>query len=126
MKKQLTRLEVKHAILSDGRFRELFPELKDEIAKVISNPSCACNVPHYDKFFYYKDRLAKYFSGREVVSPKEEVEEANQNHWTVTNCSINELEDMLNKMHKLGRVQVAVARYQDQVTVVVNDMGIMF
>ena len=125
-KRRLTRLEIKHAILTDGRFRDLFPELKEDIAKVLHNPSCACNVPIYDEFFRFKKRLAKYFSSRAIKSPQEEVTEDNQNHWSVVNCKADELEDVLNKMHKLGRVQLAVARYEDEITLIVNDPGIMF
>jgi hypothetical protein len=125
-RKRLTRLNVKHAILTDSRFRDLFPELREEIVKVLSNPSCGCNVPIYDQFFKYKDRLAKYFSGHEIKSPQEEAVEDNQNHWNVINCKVDELEEVLNKLHKVGRVQIAVARYQDELTVVVNDTGIVF
>jgi hypothetical protein len=125
-KKRLTRLDIKHAILTDGRFRDLFPELKEDIAKVLNNPSCACNIPIYEEFFRFKDRLGKYFSSKEIKSPKEEVEEDNQNHWSVINCHVDELEGVLNKMHKVGRQQIAVARYEDEITLVVNDLGIMF
>lgn len=125
-KRRLSRLDIKHAILTDGRFRELFPEIKEDIAKVINNPSCACNIPIYDQFFKFKDRLAKYFSNKEIQSPQEEVQELNQNHWNVINCKVEELENVLNQMHKIGRVQIAIARYEDQVTIVVNDPGIIF
>jgi hypothetical protein len=125
-KSRLTRLEIKHAIISDSRFRELFPELKEDVAKVLQNPSCGCNVPIYDKFFKYKDRLAQYFSEREIKAPHEEAAEASQNHWNVINCKVDELEDFLNKLHKVGRLQLAVARYEDQITVIVNDIGIVF
>ena len=125
-KKRLTRLNIKHAILTDGRFRDLFPELKKEIAEVLNNPSCACNVPIYDMFFKYNERLGKYFSGHEIKSPQEEAIEDNQNHWNVINCNVEELEEAMNKLHKVGRVQIAVARYQDELTVIVNDTGIVF
>ena len=125
-KSRLTRLEIKHAILQHSAFRELFPELKEDIAKVLHNPSCGCNVPLYDKFFKFKDRLAKYFSERDIKSPQEEAEEASQNHWNVINCKVDELEDVLNKLHKVGRLQLAVARYEDQITVIVNDIGVVF
>lgn len=125
-KKRLSRLSIKHAILTDFRFRDLFPELKKEITEVLNNPSCACNVPIYDMFFRYKDRLAKYFSNYEIKSPQEEAEELNRNHWNVINCKTNELEEVLNKLHKVGRVQIAVARYEDDLTVIVNDTGVMF
>lgn len=125
-KKTLTRLEIKQAILTDGRFRELFPELSDDIRKILNNPGCACNAPMLDKFFKYKDRLLEYFSNRDIKSPQEQVQEDNQNHWTVINCKVEELESVLNKLHKFGRKQIAVARYENDLTVIVNDMGIMF
>lgn len=126
-KRPLTRLDIKQAILTDHRFRELFPELNEDIAKVIQNPSCGCNIPIYDSFFKYKDRLKKYFSLLEV---KEDSERPNknfdsQNRWNIINCKASELEDVLNKLHKIGRVQIAVARYEDEVTVVVNDSGVI-
>jgi len=124
-KRRLSRLEIKQAILTDARFRNLFPELKNDMAEVLNNPSCGCNVPYYDKFFKFKDRLAKYFSGREIKSPEEEVQELNQNHWNVINCSVDKLEEVLNKLHKVGHPQVAVARYEDQVTVIVKESGVM-
>ena len=124
--KTLTRLEIKNAILNDGRFRDLFPELKDKIAEIIHNPGCACNVPKIDKFFGYKDRLSKYFSNRDVKEPKDEVREMNQNHWKVHNCHVDEIEGVLNGLHKVGRYQIAVARYEDRATIVVNSLGIMF
>lgn len=125
-KKRLSRLDIKQAILTDSRFRELFPELKSDIQKVLNNPSCACNAPIYDNFFKYKDRLTDYFKGKEIKSFKEQATEDSQNHWNVINCKIDELEAVLNKLHKFGRIQIAAARYQDEVTVIVNDLGIMF
>ena len=122
-KTRLSRLEIKRATLSDRRFRELFPELKDDIAKVLSNPSCGCNIPIYDKFYKFKDRLAQYFTDKEIKSPQEEAIEENQNFWSVTNCKASELEDILNKMHKIGRIQLSIARYEDEVTLVTNSIG---
>jgi len=125
-KTRLSRLEIKHAILTDGRFRKLFPELNEDILKVLNDPSCGCNVPVYDKFFKYKNRLAKYFSKRDIKSPEEEVQEMNQNNWNVINCKADELEEVLNKLHKVGRPQLAVARYEDKITVIINEPGVIF
>jgi hypothetical protein len=125
-KRRLSRLDVKHAILTDKRFRELFPELQEDIAKVLHNPSCACNIPIYDQFFKYKDRLAKYFTDKEIKSPQEEAEEENINHWNVVNCKADELEEVLNGLHKIGRIQLAIARYQDEITLVTNSAGYIF
>jgi len=125
MKNKLSRKDIQKAVLNDTRFRELFPELQDEINQILKNPNCGCNVKHIDKFFKYKKRLLNYFSNHEVVSPQEEAEEM-QNDWDVINCHVDELEEVLNAMHKRNRKQIAVARYEDQVTVIVNDLGIVF
>ena len=123
--KQLTRNDIKKAILSDSRFRDLFPELKDDFAKVLSNRSCACNIPVYDACFRFKDRLSQYFTNKEIKSPQEEAVEDNTNNWSVTNCKASELEGVLNKMHKIGRIQLAIARYEDEITLVTNSIGVM-
>ncbi len=125
-KKTLSRLEIKNAIMNDGRFRDLFPELKKDITAVINDPGCACNIPIYDKFFKYKKRLGEYFSNRAIKTPEDERRELEQNHWSVFNCKADELEGVLNKMHKIGRKQIAVARYEDEITIIVNDLGVVF
>jgi len=124
--KRLTRLDIKHAILSNVKFRELFPELEKEIKEVISNPSCPCHIPTYDLFFRYKDRLQQYFSMKEIKSPQEEAEDESQNNWSVINCKAHELEDVLNKLHKQGRLQIAIARFENEITLVVNSLGIAY
>lgn len=124
--KKLRLLEIKDAILKDHRFRELFPELQDDFAAVLSNPGCGCNIPVYKKVLEYKDRLIKYFPNREVETPQEEVEQLSKNEWTVINCKIDELEKYLKQYHGQGRKQLAVARYEDKVTVIINDLGIIF
>ena len=122
--KRLTRNDVKKALFGHSQFRDLFPELKDEIIKAMGNPSCPCNVPLFDQILMkYKDRLKEYFGDVEIKSPQEEAAETSQNHWKVINCKAEELEEILNKLHKIGRVQLAVARYEDEVTLIVNEIG---
>lgn len=124
--KKLKLIEIKNSILHDARFRALFPEMEQEFQEVIKNPSCGCNMPVYRKVLEFKDRLVKYFPNREIVTPKEEVEALGPNQWSVINCKANELESVLNNLHKFGRKQIAVARWEDQITVVVNDLGVVF
>ena len=124
--KKLTRLEIKKAILSHAAFRDLFPELKDDFAKLLQNPGCSCGIQIIDKTFKYKSRLAEYFKDVEIKSPQEEAEDSSQNNWNVINCHIDELETVLNSFHKVGRVQLAVARFEDQCTLIVNSLGIIF
>lgn len=125
MKKQLGILEVKQAFFADSRFRELFPELQKEIDEALSNPTCACNRSLYDKFFEYPDRLKDYFPNREVASITERVSEMSKNNWSVINCNINELETFLKKLPP-GRKQIAISRYENQCTVIVNELDLIF
>lgn len=53
--------------------------------------------------------------------PTEEIKPLQENQWTVINCSIQELQGRLQGLGP-GRKQVEVARFQDQVTVVINDL----
>lgn len=120
--KKLGILEVKQAFLSDTRFRDLFlPDLKNEIEEALKNPTCACNRTLYDKFFEYPDRLASYFPNREVESLKEQLDALSKNQFTVINCQVNELEARLKKLPP-GRKQIAVTRFQDQVTAIINEL----
>jgi predicted nuclease of restriction endonuclease-like (RecB) superfamily len=122
IQRKLSILDVKQAIY-DERFQKLFPELKEDIDKIIKDPTCSCNRSMYLKFFAYKDRLEKFFPNRIIDSVEEEVVKLSQNHWLVINCKINELEDKLRQLPP-GNKQIAVARYEDQVTVVVNNLGV--
>lgn len=125
MKKQLGILEVKQTFFSDSRFRDLFPELKKEIDEALNNPICACNRSLYDKFFEYPERLKQYFPNREVTSMKEHIKDMSKNSWSVINCNVNELENILKKL-PVGRKQIAISRYEDQCTVIVNELDIVF
>jgi hypothetical protein len=124
IRRKLGILDVKQAIF-DERFQKLFPELKEDIDKVIKDPTCACNRSIYLKFFQYKDRLEKFFPNRAVESVEEEKQKLAENNWTVINCPIAELEGRLRKLPP-GRKQIAVARFEDQVTVIVNHLDILF
>lgn len=121
-KRKLGVLEVKQAFLSDTRFRDLFlPELKNEMEEALKNPTCACNRTLYDKFFEYPDRLAKYFPNRTVETFQEQVDNLSKNQFTVINCNITELETRLKRLPP-GRKQIAVTRFQDQVTAIINEL----
>lgn len=125
IKRKLGILDVKQAI-HDERFQKLFPELKEDIDKAMKDPGCPCNREIYLKFFRYKERLEKFFPNRLVESVEEEVAKLAENNWMVINCHISELETRLRKAFPSGRYQLAVARFQDQVTAVVNHLGIVY
>ena len=124
--KQISLMEVKQA-LRDSRFRESLPAaFTDDVQKFLHNPGCACNLPIYRRILKEAtEQLKAYFPGRDVVNEAEEISKLAQNHFSVINCHKDELEDRLRKLGP-GRKQIAVSRYEDQVTVIVNELDIIF
>jgi hypothetical protein len=119
-------MEVKQA-LRDKRFRESLPgELQPEIQKYLQNPGCACNVPIYKKIMIEaKQQLQNYYPNRSIANLEEEASKLAENHFSVINCHVDELEEKLRRLNP-GRKQLAVARYEDRVTVVVNELDLVF
>ena len=119
-------MEVKQA-LRDLRFRESLPSLfKEDMQKYLQNPGCACNVPLYKKLMIdAKEQLQAYYPNRSVADLEAESKKLADNHWSVINCSKDELEDELKKLPS-GRKQIAIARFEDQVTVVVNEIDLIY
>ena len=127
MKKQKIKLlDVKQALLDD-RFRATLPDdLTEDVQKFLQNPGCACNHPIYRKVMKVAGKqLVDYYPAKEATDPDEIPEKLSRNEWTVINCSIDELASRLRKLPP-GRKQLDVARYQDQVTVVVNELDIAY
>jgi hypothetical protein len=123
MKRRISVHDVKQALL-DERFRSTLPEsLKPDVDKFLSNPGCACNHPIYQKVMQEAtEQLAAYYPTKEPADPQAAMQ-VSKNEWTVINCSIHELADKLRQLGP-GRKQLDVARFQDQVTVVVNELDI--
>jgi hypothetical protein len=119
-------MEVKQA-MKDSRFRETLPaELQPEVISYLNNPGCACNLPLYRKILANaQELLIAYYPGREVVNESEEILKLAQNNWSVINCNIEDLEKELKKL-AVGRKQLAVARFEDQVTVIVNELDSIY
>jgi hypothetical protein len=105
--------------MRDRRFRDrLPPELKEDVEKYLKNPSCKCNSPLYDKIaISCKSQIQEYFPNKKFV---EEIDIRPQSIWMVINCHIGELEGRLKKLSP-GDKKIAIARWQDQVTVVVEE-----
>lgn len=125
--KKIGLMDVKNA-LKDQRFRESLPqELTNDIVKYLQNPGCgACGTKLFRKILRdCRPQLQAYFPGREVYKEEEEMAKLAENHWTVINCHVNELEDHLRKLPP-GRKQLAVCRYEDKITVVVNEIDILY
>lgn len=129
MKKKINVHDLKQALL-DERFRATLPEeLLGDVQKFLKNPGCACNHPIYMNVMRKASReIASYFPTKETPPAEEmekQLEKVARNDWQVINCSVNELTSELRKLRP-GRKQLDVARWQDQVTVVVNHLDDVF
>jgi hypothetical protein len=124
--KKISLIDVKQA-LKDPRFRDSLPlAVKEDVAKYLENPGCSCNLPIYRKLL--KDcpnELVAYYPGREPENPDEEIRHLAANNWSVINCNVQELEKRLKALPN-GRKQIAICRHEDQVTVVVNELDIIY
>jgi hypothetical protein len=118
--------DVKNA-LKDSRFRLTLPkDMNPEIEEFLSNPGCACHTPLYRKIIKNcSEQLSRYYPGMKVPEHDEDIRKMSENHWTVINCHIDELESRLSRLGP-GRKQMDVARWEDQVTVVVNELDVVF
>lgn len=125
MKKRVTIHDVKQALLDD-RFRATLPnDLTEDVNKFLKNPGCACNHPIYLNVMRKAGKqVAAYFPSKEepnVEEMEKELGKLSNNQWQVINCNIGELSQELRKLGP-GRKQLEIARWQDQVTVVVNHL----
>jgi hypothetical protein len=113
-------MDVKQALL-DGRFRDDLPlEIREDVVKYLQCPSCSGNMSLYKKVLSTcQEQLRTYFPGGEIALEPETI--VQPNNWSVINCKISELESKLKALPK-GRKQLSVARYQDDVTVIVNEI----
>lgn len=114
--------EVKQA-LGDPEFRKKLPAvLKEDVQKYEQNPNCACNMSVYRNVLRYgATQLKEYYPNKNIPAP-ESFDKLTENHWSVINCNISDLESHLKALPP-GQKQLAIARFEDQVTVVVNELG---
>ena len=127
MSKKIGLMQIKKA-LNDARFRRLLPdEYQEEIAKYLQNPGCpSCGVPLIRKIVREcRPQLAQFFPDREIVDEQQAIEKLAENHWSVINCTTDELEDRLRKLSP-GRKQIALTRFEDKVTVVINELDVIY
>lgn len=66
-----------------------------------------------------REQLLEYFPGKEIEETRSNQGLTTQ--WTVINCHIESLEKELRKLPP-GFKHLAICRYEDQVTVVVNQL----
>lgn len=123
---KVTIKDIKTA-LKDLRFRLTLPkEMSGEVDEFLKNPGCACHAKLYRNVFKNcREQLQKYYPDKSVPNQEEEIRRLAENRWTVINCHVDELADRLARLGP-GRKQLDVARWEDQVTVVVNDLDVVF
>lgn len=126
MSRPIGLMDVKQA-LRDKRFREsLSSDFMEDMQKYLQNPGCACNVPIYKKIMIHaKEQLQAYYPSRSVANLDDEAKKLADNNFSVINCHVDELEARLRKLPP-GRKQLAVARFEDTVTVVVNELDVVY
>lgn len=124
--RKISLIDIKYA-LKDQRFRDSLPEtFKEDIQKYLQNPGCACNSPIYKRIMTdAQEQIKKYYPNREISNLTEEAQKIAENNWTVINCHKDELEQELKKL-PIGRKQLAVTRFEDQITVIVNSLEQIF
>lgn len=125
--KKISLLDVKQA-LQDERFVASLPEpLQKGAEKYIKDPGCACNHEFIiDVLRDASKQLREYYpSALEIVNPDEELEKLSKNNWKVFSCHVDELEGKLQKLPH-GRKQIEMARWESQVTVIVNELDIFW
>lgn len=119
-------MDIKMA-LKDPIFRDSLPsELTSDIQKYLQNPGCACNLPIYQKIMKVAQmQLASYFPNKIIVTVEEEMQTLSKNNWTVINCHINEVQEKLKQLGP-GRKQIALSRFEDQATVIINELDFVY
>jgi hypothetical protein len=116
-------MEIKQA-LNDAKFRDTLPtELREDLVKYLQCPSCVANITFLRKVLKQAGKqLREYYPDGDLHDIETEDKQLAANYFSVINCHINELENKLRELGS-GRLQLAIARYQDQVTVVVNQLA---
>lgn len=125
--KKISTLDVKQALLDERFIASLPDSLKEGAEKYVKDPGCACNGEFIVKVLRDASKQLKeyYPSATEVVNPDEELEKLSKNNWKVFSCHIDELEKKLQSLPR-GRKQIDMARWEDQITVIINELDIIW
>lgn len=121
---RMTISDIKSA-LKDSRFRMSLPkEFSKRIEEFLDNPGCSCNIPLYrDIMRDCREQLVKYYPSKVPAEDYQINPIPVENRWSVINCGIEELHSKLMGLPP-GRKQIGIARWEDQVTVIVNELEI--
>jgi len=124
---KINKTDIKNALKSTAFTDKLPNELRTELESFLSNPECNCHNKFISKIAKnFKKELLEYYPDRkEIFDEEQEKKELMNNRWKVINCHISELEGHLRALGG-GRKQIEVARFNDQVTVVINELDILY
>jgi hypothetical protein len=125
-KQTLGLADVKIA-LRDEKFRESLPEIfTEDLKKFLNNPGCGCNISFYKKLIKdARTELQRYYPEKEIIEEAEQIRKLSENNFSVINCHISDLEETLKKLGP-GRKQIAMARYEEEITLVVNELDVLY
>ena len=116
-----TSLTVPYIIkaLHNPKFRQILAgDYTEELQSFDKDPNCLCHHKFYRLIATKEVEAFRRFYPE--LGELETSNELREDNWHVINCSV---EDVLDQLRKLppGKKQVALARYEDQVTIVVNE-----
>jgi len=116
--KKITIRDLKKALWK-SEFRNLFPELKEQIKTFLQNPNCKCNAPLYNTILHHRDRLESFFGTPLEIVDKPVTEQELLSRIHVINTTVDNLEAELRKL-PVGPKHITVSRYQNDITAVVQ------
>ena len=105
----------------DPAFRALFPDLGEHFSKFFQKPGCKCNGYLYIQIIKNLDKLTEWFGQDIELDQVLSGMVAGKNEWTVISGTIDEMEDILNALPR-GPKTFAVARWENQLTIVIRDL----
>lgn len=119
--KKISIKEVREALKNSDFRKSLPPELKNDVQKYEQNPNCPCNMQIYRNILKIAGEQLKAFYPSQEVMDEKDLPFVQENNFTVINCKTTELEQELKKLG-VGRLQISAARYENDVTVIVNHL----
>lgn len=148
---QISLSDIKNALRDPTFIATLPASLHGDVQKYMSNPGCSCNMAIVQRIVKEApEQLKAYYPTKDIAGANDAIKEMNanlpkiehsvpqnneqpaqsqkpatNNNFSVINCSIGEVEQRLKAL-PAGRKQIAIARYEDQVTVIINELDLVF
>lgn len=109
------------------RFQDMFPELAESFERYMVKPGCgSCEENLFSALLASPDRLKQYFGEdsqfEQVPAPPVIGNVVPEQSFTVINCHVDELSSKLNMLAP-GRYEIAAARWENEITVIVKTIA---